>query len=301
MLRKIILVLTESYKDKIEDTLIYEDFVRVMKNNHTDVELFVSDKYVEFLRASKGGKAQIGTNEAESTAIPNNDCLFISDSEEVLEKLQTAGCFTIAVYHEEVTGILPGTQYAIEGIADIDWEYLNKVHQRFCRIPWDITETRRCIIREMGENDLEDLYKLYANPEVTKYTEALFQDKEQEKQYINDYIENVYKYYGFGTWLIHRREDGKLIGRAGFNYRPGFEEVELGFVIGYPYWRMGYAYEVCSHILNIGKTVFEFEKVQALVHKENEASIQLLKKLGFCYDNEVMVEGIEYRRYVYER
>ncbi len=281
MLRKIILVLTESYKDRIRDTLTYEKFVRTMKNHRTDVGLFISDECAEFFAAE------------------DKDCLFISDSEEVLEKLQEAGRFTVAVYHEEVTGILAGTQYAIEGLADIDWEYLNKVHQRFCRIPWYITETKRCIIREMGENDLEDLYKLYAEPQVTKYTEALFRDKEQEKQYINDYIENVYKYYGFGTWLIHRKEDGRLIGRAGFNYRPGFEEAELGFVIGYPYWRMGYAYEVCSHLLHIGKTVYEFDKVQALVHKENEASIQLLRKLGFYCDEDVIVEGAEYRRFLY--
>lgn len=305
MLRKIILALTESYKDKIENTLIYEDFVRAMKNFHTDVELFVGEEYAELLQVSGGRRTQIGSIEAENTeketiVMQNKDCLFLSDSEEVLEKLQADGCFTIAVYHEEVTGILPGTQYAIEGLEDIDWEYLNKVHQRFCRIPWDITETKRCTIREMGENDLEDLYELYANPQVTKYTEALFQNKEQEKQYINDYIENVYKYYGFGTWLIHRKEDGKLIGRAGFNYRPGFEEAELGFVIGYPYWRMGYAYEVCNHLLHIGKTIYEFEKVQALVHKENEASVQLLKKLGFYYDNDVIVDGLEYQRYLYD-
>ena len=281
MLRKVILVLTESYKDKIENALIYVDFVRVMKNNCTDVELFTGDEYVEFLQTV------------------DKDSLFISDNEEVLKKLQAEGGFTIAVYHEGVTGILPGTQYAIEGLADIDWEYLNKVHQRFCKIPWHITETKRCTLREMGENDLYDLYELYTNPQVTRYTEALFQDKEQEKQYINDYIENVYKYYGFGTWLIHRKEDGKLIGRAGFNYRPGFDEAELGFVIGYPYWRKGYAYEVCSHLLYIGKTVYEFDRVQALVHKENEASIQLLKKLGFCYSNNVFAEGVEYQRFLY--
>lgn len=303
MLKKIILVLTGHYKDKIKNTLIYKDFVKVMKNNYMDVELLGIDEYRELLQIPEARRGQTGCIdvEKESSAVSKNDCLFISDSEEVLEKLQTAGCFTIAVYHEDVTGILPGTQYAIEGLADIDWEYLNKVHQRFMNIPWHITETKRCTIREMSENDLEDLYELYANPEVTKYTEALFQDKEQEKQYIKDYIENVYKYYGFGTWLIHRKEDGKLIGRAGFNYRPGFEEVELGFVIGYPYWKLGYAYEVCSHLMNIGKIVYEFEKVQALVHKENKASIQLLKKLDFRCDEEVIVGDMKYQRYIYSR
>ena len=123
--------------------------------------------------------------------------------------------------------------------------------------------------------------------------------KEREKQYINDYIENIYKYYGFGTWLIHRKEDGKLIGRAGFNYRPGFEEAELGFVIGRSYWRKGYAYEVCRHLLQLGRDVFELEKVQALVDERNIASIALLQKLGFSYVENVILEGQKYSRYLY--
>ena len=163
-----------------------------------------------------------------------------------------------------------------------------------------IAETERLILRRYEEEDLEDLYELYKEPEVTRYTEALFQDKEQEKQYIKDYIENIYKYYGFGTWLIHRKEDGRLIGRAGFNYRPGFEEAELGFVIGYPYWRMGYAYEVCRHLLLIGQKVFELERIQALVDENNLASIGLLRKLGFSYKEDVRIDNRKYQRYLYE-
>ena len=119
-------------------------------------------------------------------------------------------------------------------------------------------------------------------------------------EHIEDYIENIYKYFGFGTWLIRRKEDGVLIGMAGFNYRPGFEEAELGFVIGCPFWRNGYAYEVCRHLLYLGKTVFEFEKIQALADKDNTASICLLEKLGFGYAQDVMVDGKEYQRYLYE-
>ena len=230
---------------------------------------------------------------------PSKDgTLYLSDDAEILHFLQSQECYTVAVYHEGVNGILSGTKYAVEGTEDIEWEYLQKVYQRFAKEPWDITQTQRCLIREMCIEDVDDLYELYDSPLVTRYMEGLFPEREQEKQYIQDYIKNVYEYYDFGTWLIHRKEDGRLIGRAGFNYRPGFEEVELGFVIGEPYWRMGYAYEVCSHLLEIGRLVYEFEKVQALVKKENEASICLLKKLGFHYEEEIVLDGEEYQRYL---
>lgn len=224
--------------------------------------------------------------------------LYLSDDAKILTFLQSQGCYTVAVYHEGVNGLLPGTQFAVEGTEDVEWEYLQKVYQRFAGEPWDITQTPRCTLREMCTADVDDLYKLYENPLVTRYMEGLFPEKEQEKQYIQDYIKNVYEYYGFGTWLVHRKEDGQLIGRAGFNYRPGFEEVELGFIIGEPYWRKGYAYEICSHLMEIGRNVYEFEAVQALVKKENEASIRLLEKLGFVYKEEILVDGEEYQRYM---
>ena len=146
--------------------------------------------------------------------------------------------------------------------------------------------------------DVDDLYELYDSPLVTRYMEGLFAEKDKEIQYIRDYIKNVYEYYDFGTWLVYRKEDGRLIGRAGFDYRPGFDEVELGFMIGEPYWGRGYAYEVCSHLMEIAKSVYEFEKVQALVKKENVASVHLLEKLGFCFKEEIVLDGEVYQRYL---
>lgn len=294
MLRKIVLVLTKEYKEKIYRTSSYEAFVRVMQQHRMETELFVTE---EFLKKDLNGMDVF----VDCDAADKKNILYLSDDHFVLKKLQNEGSFTVALYHKGVNGILSGTQYALEGLEETDWDYLIKVHQRYCGIPWHISETKRCLIREMGPEDLEDLYELYREPEVTRYTEALFQDKEQEKQYINDYIENIYKYYGFGTWLIHRKEDGKLIGRAGFNYRPGYEEVELGFVIGCPYWRMGYAYEVCIHLLQLGDEVFGFEKVQALVDKRNLASVSLLEKLGFVYEEDVFVENQKFQRYLYKQ
>lgn len=274
MLREIILCLSDPYKDTVVDTKEYAVFAEEMKKHGTT------------------------TNIGDPTDAGDQDVLYLSDDAEVLSFLQKKGCYTVALYHTGSGGLLGGTQYALEGLKDADWEYLNKVHQRFRHIPWEITQTTRCSIREMGEEDVEALYQLYEDPRLTRYTEGLFPQKEQERQYIRDYIKNVYEYYGFGTWLIHRKEDGRLIGRAGFNYRPGFEEAELGFVIGVPYWNNGYAHEVCRHLLDLGRTVYELGTVQALAMEENKASIRLLEKLGFVYKEKVFLDGREYMRYL---
>lgn len=282
MLKNIILIFTGLYIEEVTANLQLDAFAQEMERQGWSVFIRSTESEVDF---TDGYDLQ--------------ESLFVSDDGKTLELLKDRGGYTIACYHAGVTGLMGSTQYAIEGLYGIDADYMVKVYQRYCGIPWHIAETQRCLIREMGPDDLDDLYELYADSRVTKYTEALFTDREKEKNYIEDYIEHIYKYFGFGTWLIHRKEDRKLIGRAGFNFRPGFEEAELGFIIGYPFWQNGYAYEVCSHLLMLGKTVFEFENIQALADKENTASIGLLEKLGFRYAEDVIVDGKDYRRYLY--
>lgn len=287
MLKKMVLILTEEYKNTLQDSGEFWHFSEEMKKYATEVEMY------------SGEKLETVFEEYDNNTV-KTEVLFFSDDAKVLFELQEKGYYTVAVYHEGVSGLLSGTQFATDGMKDPDWEYFNKVCQRFRGEPWSITETVRCTLREMSTTDVDELYELYSGPNVTKYTEGLFEDKEQELQYIKDYIENVYKYYGFGTWLIHRKEDGKLIGRAGFSYRPGYEEAELGFIIGEPFWRQGYAYEVCFHLMELASKVYELSTVRALVKKENTASVRLLEKLGFVQTSVVDLDGESYLRYMAE-
>jgi len=287
MLKNIVLVFTQLYIEKTENNRQMELFWKEMQKGGLKVALYAAKTFEESIQ-------EILSEYSIS------DSLFVADKQETLALLVKSGCYTVACYHEDVEGLLGLTQYAMEGLDGMEPDYLNKVYQRYCGIPWEILQTKRCSIREMGPEDLGNLCELYSDSHVTRYTEALFTEKEAGKGYIEDYIENIYKYFGFGIWLIHRIEDGKLIGRAGFNYRPGYEEAELGFVIGYPFWNNGYAYEVCSHLLEYGKTELGFEGIQAIADKENMASIRLLEKLGFHYMEDVIADGRECHRYLYE-
>ena len=85
---------------------------------------------------------------------------------------------------------------------------------------------------------------------------------------------------------------------AGFSYREGFEEPEIGFMIGVPWQRRGYAEEVCRAILDYGRDVLGFGTVQAFVRTGNEASMKLCEKLGLYNAGIVNIEGKEHFRYI---
>ena len=173
-----------------------------------------------------------------------------------------------------------GTRYAVESLAELDIEYLERVRRRYNHIPWDIGETDRCLIRELSLSDLPALYELYAKPGMTDYVEPLY-DYETELEYQKAYIENMYGFYEYGMWLVFSKETGKLIGRA------GLEHDELGYMIAPELQNLGYATEVCRFIIDYARENTDFEELYCRIDERNTASVRLAKKLGFTNSGQV--------------
>ena len=180
--------------------------------------------------------------------------------------------------------------YAVIDFEGIDYAYLCDIYKRFFHIPWTILETERCVLREMTPEDLDALYEVYADPEISRYTENLYEDREQELAYIKDYIEHVYRFCGLGIWVIVEKQMNRLIGRAGLAFRDGYDTPEIGFIIGKEYQRRGYAYEVCRAILKYCKDL-DMKTIRVVYQRENLASVELCKKLGFTITGSFTEDG----------
>lgn len=215
----------------------------------------------------------------------------MTDIPDVCRLAQEKGIPSLLYLHdgnkEESMSQIP---YAITDFDGIDYAYLRNIAKRFYHIPWTILQTRRCVLREMTEDDLDALYEVYRDPEVSKYTENLYEDREKERTYIRDYIEQVYRFCGLGIWVIVLKETNTIIGRAGLAWRDGYDTPEIGFVIAKDYQRQGYAFEVCDAILHYCKEM-DLRTIRVLYQKENVASEKLCKKLGFEVKREFEADG----------
>lgn len=208
--------------------------------------------------------------------------LYLTDDVQTACSLQAAGEAVLVFLH-------PGNRdqdfsrflFAVEDPEDLEPEYIERVYRRLKGLPWNILRTARCLIRETVPADVDAFYRLYSHPAITAYMEGLYPDMEEEKRYVQEYIEKVYTFFGFGVWTVVEQESGAVIGRAGVSYREGFENPELGFIIGVPWQRQGYAQEVCRAVLAYSWSALEFEQMQALVEPGNVPSINLCEKLGF--------------------
>ena len=225
------------------------------------------------------------------------DWLYLADDERTARKLADAGAKTCGFLHEnnrqERFG---GYKYLFDEIPEVDADSYRKAWERLSGLPWTIAKTDRLMIRETTTDDLDALYEIYSDPSVTRFQDGLLEDRDAEKRYMEDYIKNIYGLMGFGIWSLVRLKDGILIGRAGLSAAKGYENTELGFTVGVPWQRQGYAFEACSQILLFAGWVLGLDRVYANVREGNTASVRLCEKLGFHPDHEPGREG--YIRFV---
>lgn len=225
-----------------------------------------------------------------------SEMLFVTDCLDMLQQLLKNGYYAIAFYHEKNRKVFfQGALYAVEDVTQLTFRSYDEAYRRLAGLPWDILETEHLKVRESTVADVEDFYRMYAEPSVTYYMEDLFQDPDEERVYMENYIKQFYGFYGFGMWTVLLKETGQVIGRAGFSIREGYDLPELGFMLDVPFQKKGLAFEVCRAILNYGKEELYFKEVQALVETENEASLRLLGRLGFTFERKVTESGRQYQ------
>ena len=132
----------------------------------------------------------------------------------------------------------------------------------------------------MVPEDIDEIYRIYEAPEMTYYMQGLFEDREEEYVYIQSYYNTIYKFYGYGTWLITLK-NGRIIGRAGIENNPD-GEFELGYMLEPEYQHQGYALEACEGILKFAEQNLELDRADIVcyINRKNISSIKLAKKLG---------------------
>lgn len=267
---------------------VTEEGRQVLDRNREELEQVFAGKEAGFLLTAA---AQM---EEGFSGIRQEESLILTDDPACLKKLQAAGFYTAGLHHEENQGIFfEGAAYVVEEIGEIGFSVYDEIYRRLAGLPLMVMKTERLLIRESTAGDVPEFYRVYSDPSITRYMEDLFEDPAEETVYMQEYIRQVYGFYGYGIWTVQLRS-GEVIGRAGLSVREGYELPELGFVIGRDYQGQGYAEEACRAVLAYGRKELSFEHVQALVEEENLPSRNLLAKLGFLFVKKVNEKGTEY-------
>ncbi len=236
---------------------------------------------------------------AKKLGVKPEECLVIEDSKNGVRAAKAAGMVCVGFINPDSGDQdLSSADYLVEGFEEIDTNFLEMVYCHSREEAWTVMETRNLIIREIKMDDLEEMFEIYKDESISRYTDNLL-DFEKEKEFTQNYIKNQYKFYGYGLWVVIHKKSGKLIGRAGLSNRTiGNEnEVEIGYLIGEKFQNKGYATEACIAIIDFAKKKLDLTKLNCFCLEENKAGTSFAEKLGFDYIGKANADNVTYSHY----
>src|SRR5690606_34938965 len=117
-----------------------------------------------------------------------------------------------------------------------------------------ILETKRLLLRLQGLDDLDSLWALYCNPNITKFIPDAPRSYEEAKEELEWFMNGHPKYPELGLWATIHKDSGKFIGRCGllpWTIENQFD-IEVAYTIAEDYWGQGLATEAAQGILDYG-------------------------------------------------
>ncbi|HEY6074466.1 MAG TPA: GNAT family N-acetyltransferase [Anaerolineales bacterium] len=151
-----------------------------------------------------------------------------------------------------------------------------------------ILETDRLILRHMEMEDLDDLFALYSDPEVTRYIPDAPRSLVEAREELLWHIHGHPQHSELGLWAAVHKGTGRFIGRCGLLpwTLDGQEEVEVAYLIAPEFQGQGLATEAAQAILNYGFETLSLPRLVCLIDAENLASIRVAEKIGMRFEKE---------------
>lgn len=145
-----------------------------------------------------------------------------------------------------------------------------------------VLETKRLKLIEITNQHVDQLFEILSLEEVTRfYGTDRFALQVEATRLIDMFHKNFLEKRGI-RWGIKLKENQRIIGTVGLNsLHLKNKRAEIGYELHPLYWRLGFATEAIKEVLRFSFTQLDLQRIGAVVYPENEASVNLLLKLGF--------------------
>jgi RimJ/RimL family protein N-acetyltransferase len=154
-----------------------------------------------------------------------------------------------------------------------------------------ILETPRLILRRQVIEDLDDLWALYCDPQITKYIpdapKTYAEAREELEWHMNGHPKNP----ELGLWATIHKETGRFIGRCGLLpwTIEGQQEAEVAYTIAQDFWGQGLGTEAANGVLHYGFDRLQLSRLVSIIDPANQASRRVAEKIGMTLEKEVEI------------
>ena len=155
-------------------------------------------------------------------------------------------------------------------------------------------KTKRLTINHLCLDDVVDLHRMDMDLRVRHYIDGKASPLKKTKKYLSENIIS-YRENGYGRYAIRDADTNEFLGIC------GFLKESYGLDFGYRFlpscWGKGIATEAASTVLEKGISDNLREQVVGIVLPENKASINVLCKVGFKWQENLELYGLNVEKY----
>jgi RimJ/RimL family protein N-acetyltransferase len=139
-------------------------------------------------------------------------------------------------------------------------------------------QTKRLLLREWRETDADAYAALTSDPEVMRYVGGVM-DREQSWRSMALHAGH-WTLRGYGNWVVERRFDGALLGRAGLWNPEGWLGLEIGWTFARSAWGNGYATEAAGAAMQWTWTALNTPRLISVIAPDNTTSARVAERIG---------------------
>jgi RimJ/RimL family protein N-acetyltransferase len=161
--------------------------------------------------------------------------------------------------------------------------------------------TERLLLRGLELSDFDAYAAICADPEVRRYLGDGFPLKRPAAWREMALLLGHWGLRGFGQWAVVQRQTGELVGRAGLWQPEGWPGLEVGWVLGRPWWGRGFATEAAAAAVDHAFESLGAQHVISLIRPDNAPSIRVAERLGERYERRVELSRTVHHVYGIDR
>ena len=209
--------------------------------------------------------------------------VILTSADNCNEQLLNLGLTTV-IYDESLGKNLPyGFDLIVESFEEVEADFLIKLWHHKNGLPCLIADTERTVIRELCGKDIDEVIKISRQEHILKIVEDGRVPENEQREKLLAYMENIYRFYGFGIWGIFEKKTGILIGVISLDLLKTTENVEyeVGFFIRKEKLGLGFGKEALDAVVYYAKNKLEALRLTVVTDKENIGAVKLLEKCGF--------------------
>jgi RimJ/RimL family protein N-acetyltransferase len=159
-------------------------------------------------------------------------------------------------------------------------------------------ETERLLLRPFQLSDAEDVQRLAGDRAIADTTLEIphpYADGMAE-EWISTH-QPKFEAGELSNFAIVLRISGELVGAIGLRIVPRFERAELGYWIGWSYWKNGYCTEAGRAVLQYGFLVLKLNRIHASHLTRNPASGRVMQKMGMAHEGRARQHGKKWDKF----